>query len=644
MAASSLQELPSLAVDVLNALDGPACVLDPLGVIVVVNTAWSEVSRANGGRPETTGPGVNYLQSCIAATSYKQQADREAASVTVDGLRRLLAGEQLRFTYDYACSTAGGELWFSLRAAPVSFAQGTGAVIRHVDVTSHHQAQAALENLTVYDAVTGLANRQLLADRMKQALADGARRRTVLGVAVVDIDRFGQVNASLGSAVGDVVLRQVGAQLTQVVQAGDTVARTSGDEFVVLWRDLNRPEDVEQLGERLRQQVSTTLDLEVTTLPVTCSIGLAAGQPWDDDRDLQVEARAALAEARQQGRGLALTAGPDLQVNAGSRRQREDELAQALRSEQLVVHYQPVMDLRSGRPVAVEGLVRWQHPQQGLLLPGMFVPLAEQSGMVVPMDRWVLQRICLDAADPTGPLAGLNVAVNMSARQLAQPDLVDFVGTVLRETGLEPARLCLEVTESAVVLDASAAQRALEGVVDLGVCVALDDFGTGYSSLLYVRRYPVSILKLDREFVSGLGSSADDEAICASVIRLARAVGAVCIAEGVEAPQQHSVLLSFGCQQAQGWLWSRAVPLHELEEALTRSQDVAPTTEALVETAPVLQLLPEVAAQIQQLQAAGASLHTIAAALNRSGARNPAGVRWGAHAVARYVASASPED
>lgn len=633
------EQLPALAVDVLDALDGPACLLDPQAGILVVNAAWRDFAVANGALPERTGPGVSYLDCCATAASYGEEEDRAAATAVAAGLRRVLSGEQRRFTLDYPCHSPDEQRWFSVHVSPVTLPEGTGAVVRHVDITTRQQALDALGHLALHDPLTGLPNRALLLDRLEQAAADAARRDSVLGVAVVDVDRFRHVNATLGPDLGDVVLRQVADRLVTLVQTGDTVARTAGDEFVVLWRDLAAVEDVQVLGSRLGAQLAQVLDLDGTSLPLTCSVGTAAGRPWVDETDLVSQAGSALAQARGEGHGLVRNATAALGRRAAAERLKESELRRALERDELVVHYQPVVSLASGRPVGVEALVRWQHPDGALLVPQHFLPVAERSDLVVPLDRWVLRRACQDAADPQGPLAGLSLSVNLSPRQLAQPDVVEHVRGALLDSGLDPGRLCLEVTESAVVGEEQTAQRALQALVALGVCMALDDFGTGYSSLMYVRRYPVDVLKLDRSFVSGIGSSADDEAICGSVVKLARSVGATCVAEGVETTQQLALLASFGCQQAQGWLWSPAVPLAGLATALQTTARVPLAAETPVRDAPLLQLVPEVAAQIQQLHSEGASLHTIAAALNRSGARHPAGVRWGVHAVARYVAT-----
>ena len=285
--------------------------------------------------------------------------------------------------------------------------------------------------------------------------------------------------------------------------------------------------------------------------------------------------------------------------------------------------------------------MRWNHPERGLLGPDTFIPVAEGSGLVVPLGRWVLERACSDAATSSA-MAGLDVAVNLSVRQLIQPDVLAHVRDALTHSGLAPGRLLLEVTESAVMEDAEAAGIALDALAELGVRIAIDDFGTGYSSLAYLRRYPITALKVDRAFVSGVAAVTDDAAIVSSVVSLAHAVGATSIAEGVETLEQYTALRTFGCRQAQGFLWSPAVPLVDLPAALERCATVPPPGGAPREgdVVPAQRLAVDTTQRIITLHRDGASPHTIAAVLNRDGTPNPAGVRWHQQSVVRHLEGA----
>jgi len=312
--------------------------------------------------------------------------------------------------------------------------------------------------------------------------------------------------------------------------------------------------------------------------------------------------------------------------------------AEVVERDEIVVHYQPVVDLNAGTVVGVEALVRWQHPERGLLGPASFLPVAETTGLVVPLGQRVLRQACAEAARwPDGPGVGLDVEVNLSVRQVGHPDVVRAVREALEESGLPAHRLVIDVTESAVMEDAGSARSALHDLAALGVRIAVDDFGTGYSSLQHLSRYPVGALKVDRSFVHAMGRSSDDDAIVSSVVGLAHAVGARCVAEGVETAEQATSLRLRGCELAQGNLFSPAVPAADLPRAIDLCLAAAAPL-AANGLAPEVMPDPDVTARIRAMHATGASLHTIAAALNRSGARHPAGLRWHARAVARVLA------
>jgi diguanylate cyclase (GGDEF)-like protein len=488
--------------------------------------------------------------------------------------------------------------------------------------------------------LTGLPNRLLLLDRLGQSLADSIRPRTVAAVAFLDLDHFKRINDSLGHSVGDQLLGQVAGRLSAGLRASDTLSRFSGDEFVVLWPDIESTDQARALGERLAQALEQPFDLDGTSVSVSASIGIAVGEPTQTVEEIVAAADAAMYDAKRRGGARVRVFSHELRPNVDDMLATEGALRLALTRSELVLHYQPVIELNTGRPVGVEALARWQHPERGLIPPFHFIPIAESSGLIGPLGRWALEQACSDAAGFAGLAADLDVAVNLSVRQLTQPDVVTHVRDALARSGLAPHRLVLEVTESAVMEDTESAAAALDALADLGVRIAVDDFGTGYSSLLYLRRYPITILKLDRAFVSGIDRSRDDEAICRSVISLAHEVNATSIAEGVETVEQYAALRGFGCQQAQGYLWSPAVPLADLDDALLACRAVSIPAPRRKQRRSSAALDPSVATRIATLHASGASLHTIAADLNRVESRHPAGGRWTANAVARYIAVA----
>jgi diguanylate cyclase (GGDEF)-like protein len=561
-----------LARGLLDALDAPTCAVGADGRIVAVNEAWHTFMTANGGDPRTCGLGTSYLAACDDVAL--DDTDAETAAKVAAGLQDVLAGREQRYQLSYPCHSPDAERWFSVRITPAEVGGTGGGVISHVDVTDMHTAQRALSHQALHDALTGLPNRLLLTDRLDQALLDGTRRGREVVVAFVDLDRFKRVNDSFGHAAGDALLVQVAERLTGRLRATDTVGRLSGDEFVVVWRDVVSADEATLLAERLAASLKEPFDLGMTTVSIAASIGVVVCRADEGVEDLLRAADAAMYEAKRRGGGRVSVFSNDARRSMEELSATEVDLRAALTRSELVLHYQPVIDLASGRAVAVEALARWEHPVRGLLAPAHFIPVAEASGLIVPLGRWVLEQACRDAVAFTGVAEGLDVAVNLSVRQLTQSDVVTHVQEALVRSGLNPQRLLLEVTESAVMEDAEAAAVALDALSHLGVRIAIDDFGTGYSSLLYLRLYPISALKLDRAFVSGIGRSADDEAICASVVNLAHAVSATSIAEGVETMEQYTALRALGCQQAQGYLWSPAVSLEDLPAVLLATGEV----------------------------------------------------------------------
>ena len=634
-AEQEAQRYLQLARGLLDALEAPTCAVGADSSLVAVNAAWHGYMADNGGLSLECSEGSNYLATCDRVAT--DSPDAFDARAVADGLRAVLSGRAPRFQHEYRCVSPDATRWLSVRVSPAEVDGGAGAVVSHIDVSAMHQVQDLLSHQALHDALTGLPNRLLLADRLEQALADGERRGTTVAAAFVDLDHFKRVNDSLGHQAGDDLLAMVAHRLSASFRGSETVSRFSGDEFVVLWRDVAHPQSVHELSTRLLALFREPFQLADTAVTVSASVGVAVSDSLATSESLLQAADAAMYEAKRLGRGRYRAFSDDLRRGAANRMAVEVGLRAAIENHELVLHYQPVINLADGQPVGVEALVRWQHPTQGLLPPGHFIPVAESSGLIEPLGVWVLRQACRDAAAFRGPDAALDMAVNLSVRQLTQPDLLAHVVEALSSSGLAPERLLLEVTESAVMEDEQAAAMALRALADIGVRMAIDDFGTGYSSLLYLRRYPISALKIDRAFVAGIGTSSDDEAICSSVVSLAHAVGATSIAEGVETERQYAALRAFGCQQAQGFLWSPGVSVETLPEVLAGVRQVPVAAPGRRRLRVGDRLEPMVAARIDGLHKAGASLHTIAAAMNREAAPNPLGGRWTANAIAHHL-------
>jgi diguanylate cyclase (GGDEF)-like protein/PAS domain S-box-containing protein len=450
-----------------------------------------------------------------------------------------------------------------------------GMVLNIRDITERKAAEEAMQHQAFHDALTELPNRALFLDRLGQALARRGRMGSLTAVLFLDLDRFKWINDSLGHAAGDELLVKVAARLAEAVRPGDSVARFGGDEFVILCDDLDGDWEALGIAQRVNAALGTHFSVEGRDITVTASLGIATtGQSSSYTADsLLRDADAAMYRAKERGRNRIEAFQGGMRARAVERLEVETDLRRALERDELRVHYQPVVRLAGAAMLGVEALVRWQHPERGLMAPAEFIPVAEETGLIQPLGAYVLGESCRQVAawNRTHPdRAPLSVAVNLSARQMSAADLTRLVITALNDSGLDPGLLCLEITESVLMEDVSASRNVLQSLKELGVRLGIDDFGTGYSSLLYLRRFPVDFLKVDRSFVSGLGENSEDGAIVAGVLGLANALGVGAIAEGVEKPEQADKLAGMGCEQAQGYLWSRPLPPEELETSFER--------------------------------------------------------------------------
>jgi diguanylate cyclase (GGDEF)-like protein/PAS domain S-box-containing protein len=450
-----------------------------------------------------------------------------------------------------------------------------GVVLNIRDITERKIAEDAMLHQAFHDALTELPNRALFLDRLGQALARRGRRSGLTAVLFLDLDRFKWINDSLGHAAGDQLLVQVAARLAGAIRPGDSVARFGGDEFVVLCDDLEGEWEAQGIAERLEAALSQHFCVEGRDITVTASMGIAttASASGATADALLRDADAAMYRAKERGRNRIEAFQRGMQAVALERLEVESDLRRALERKELRVHYQPVVRLAGAAMLGVEALVRWQHPERGLVPPGEFIPVAEETGLIQQVGSFVLTESCRQVAawNRAHPdRASLSVAVNLSARQMSAAGLTRLVLTALNDSGLEPGMLCLEITESVLMEDVTASRNVLQSLKELGVRLGIDDFGTGYSSLLYLRRFPVDFLKVDRSFVSGLGQNSEDGAIVAGVLGLAHALGVEAIAEGVEQPEQADKLAGLGCELAQGFLWSKPLAPEELEATFER--------------------------------------------------------------------------
>jgi diguanylate cyclase (GGDEF)-like protein len=428
-----------------------------------------------------------------------------------------------------------------------------------------------LSHQALHDTLTGLPNRGLVLDRAEQALARAARQPgTMAGALFIDIDGFKHVNDNLGHAAGDRLLRIVGERLQNTVREQDTVGRLGGDEFVVLVESSPGEATLDVLADRLTEVLREPIELEDgrKIFSVTASIGVAAGQYTTPD-DLLRDADLALYAAKAAGKDRYALFDPSLYEGVEGRLALESDLSEAVDSEQFFLLYQPIFDLSSTRIVAVEALIRWRHPTRGVVAPNSFIPLAEETGLIAPIGRWVLGEACRQAATWVAHGVGVGMAVNVSAYQLGRSDFADDVRRALQESDLAPPSLTLEITETTLMRDVAAACERLKEIGALGVRVAIDDFGTGYASLSHLQRMPVDVLKIDRSFVAALHDGEQSGELLQAIVGVGQALSLAVVAEGVEDSRQMAMLEAMGCQMAQGFLLGRPATAGTIEDVLS---------------------------------------------------------------------------
>ena len=523
--------------------------------------------QVNRALCELTG----YSEAFLMDTAFGAITHPEDVAADLDALGRLRSGELRTFATEKRYLHADGHaVWISLNVSVVSGRGGPRYFVAQMqDVTERRRAEADLAHQAMHDALTGLPNRALFMDRLGVALSHLERRPWPLAVMFVDVDRFKLINDSLGHQSGDELLRDLAQRLKDTMRASDTVARIAGDEFTILCQDLTDESEEVALAERLVAALREPFSVGGREIYVSASIGVAHARGGHADADaLVAHADAAMYHAKAHGGSRFEVFHDGMRPQVAERLELEHALRLAIDRDELRLRYQTEVSLETGAVSGLEALVRWEHPQRGLLSPDQFIPTAEETGLIVPLGNWVLRESCRQMAAWTaqgvfGP--EVRIAVNVSALQLSDPATIGQVRAALADHGLRADQLCLEVTETALTDGAGQAVETLHELKQMGVQIAIDDFGTGFSSLARLKELPpVDLVKIDRSFVSGLGVCRHDGAIVSSVLNLADALGVPVVAEGVETTDQASRLRGLGCALAQGYLFSRPVTAEEV--------------------------------------------------------------------------------
>jgi diguanylate cyclase (GGDEF)-like protein/PAS domain S-box-containing protein len=547
----------------LNSIGDAVMSCDIAGKVTYLNTVAEKLTGWT--RTEAAGRPVEEVFSIFDATTRESAVNPMAAAIK-GNTTVLLQPNSVLVRRD------GVEAAIEDSAAPIHDRRGqvTGAVMVFHDVSTTRALSLRMSHQAQHDSLTDLPNRILLQDRLNLAMALTQRHGQKLAVLFLDVDRFKNINDSLGHDVGDSLLVLMAQRLLSCVRSSDTVSRQGGDEFVILLPELARGQDAAIRAEKILAALSAPYVIDSHQVHVTASIGIVIYPDDGGDADtLLKNADFAMYHAKEAGRNNSQFFREDMNVRALERQAIEDGLRHAVERDELVLHFQPILDLWSGAPTGVEALLRWRHPTRGLLLPEDFMAIAEESGFIVPMGRWVLREACRQGKvfESLG-LTSLRIAINVSAVELRDKDFVEYVRLILRESGLAPHLLELEITETFLMQDSSSTAVVLRSLKDLGVRLALDDFGTGYSSLSHLKGFPIDTLKIDRAFVSELTTNADDASIVRAVITLGKSLKIRVVAEGVESAEQLAKLQDFQCPEGQGFYFGRGVAGDEIARLL----------------------------------------------------------------------------
>ena len=546
----------------LNNMSHGLCMLDEQNRLQVWNERFLELLHLKDMPVRVGMPATYLLRHSIRAGNHRTKSIKKVFTDLAQGLA------QDRF--DQVQTSPDGDRTIAVSRRMMS---GGGSVVILEDVTESKRAQERITHLAKYDDLTGLANRNQFRERINGMLAAMHKRKNHVAIHLIDLDRFKTINDTLGHPIGDKLLKEVASRLKTVIRPGDMITRFGGDEFVVLQIGTERYQDAKWLAERLARTLKDPFDIDGHRIDIGASIGIAMA-PMDgvDADQLLKKADMALYAAKNGGGGDHRFFALEMEEAAQERRALELDLREALTSEQFDLYFQPLVDLRSGRVTTCEALLRWRHPRRGMVPPSIFIPIAEETGLIIPLGEWALQRACYEAAKWP---KSVKVAVNLSPVQFRDRGLALQVVSALAKSGLPAQRLELEVTERLLLEDSDGTLTVMEQLKNLGVSISLDDFGTGYSSLNYLRKFPFQKIKIDQSFIAGLGEERDAQAIIGAVAGLGASLDKTVVAEGIETEEQLKQVKMHGCHEGQGHFFGEPMPADIIQARLEASTSVA---------------------------------------------------------------------
>ena len=528
----------------LNNMSHGLCMLDEQNRLQVWNDRFLELLHLKSAPVRVGMPASMLIRHSIRAGNHKTRSVRKVIDDLVQGLQHN--------RFDQVQTSPDGDRTIAISRRMMS---GGGSVVILEDVTESKRAQERITHLARYDDLTGLANRNQFRERINGMLAAMHKGKNHIAIHLIDLDRFKTINDTLGHPIGDKLLKEVASRLKTVIRPGDMITRFGGDEFVVLQVGTERYQDAKWLAQRLARTLKDPFEIDGHRIDIGASIGIAMA-PMDgvDADQLLKKADMALYAAKNGGGGDHRFFALEMEEAAQERRALELDLREALSSDQFQLYFQPLVDLRTGRVTTCEALMRWKHPNRGMVPPAVFIPIAEETGLIISLGEWALQRACAEAANWP---KSVKVAVNLSPVQFRDRGLALHVVSALAKSGLPAQRLELEVTERLLLEDSDGTLAAMEQLKNLGVSISLDDFGTGYSSLNYLRKFPFQKIKIDQSFIQGLGEERDAQAIIGAVAGLGASLDKTVVAEGIETEEQLATMRSLGCDALQGYYLSR---------------------------------------------------------------------------------------